>query len=235
MANTQRTWTDISNYVEDIMAKEGAKPQKRIIRALANEALGIISEQSRIYKNSWSNASGGALTLSANSATLPNDLILFESLEWDGDDNTLDKTSESWLDNNQQGWRSDTGEPNKYALTGTQVILNTAPTGTTTGKLVIRGIGQLPEFPDPPEKSGATNPLTNLPWQHQLLPAFYVIANLPVVPFTPMNASQEAVIFASQETKRRYETREIYGKKFQDGLDALIGTTRRRKFSEFKY
>jgi len=213
---SQLTWADIYHFVSQVDSREGGRPDPEFFRILGRQALGIISQEGRIYTTSWSNASGGDLTLSDNTVTLPRDLLEVTSVEWDGDDSKLELKTEVWLDEEEAGWRSATGEPDKYCLTGRDLILNTIPNAPTTGKVVIRGQAMLPDFSD---DSDDPNPLTWLTTDLQLIPAYYILANLPADP----------------ENKRQLVRVQQYEAMWQQGLARIQASNNRRRYGKFRY
>lgn len=214
---TQLTWADIADFVTEIHAKEGAKPNRSLYRTLGNQALAIISDMARPYHKSWSNAEDGDLTLTDNTVTLPIDCIEVYRVEWDGDENDLEYKMEEWLDENASGWRDDTGSnPAYYTKNGHQIMLDCAPTGTTTGLLTVRGQAYLPEFSD---EEDAENPLAFLPLGYQLMPAYYVLANLPFDPQSPVEVARQA----------RYEAM------WERDLARLVGAVTTRKYQAVEY
>jgi hypothetical protein len=227
---TQLTWSDIAKYVASVITAEGAEPSYDFIRTLGNQSLGVISEHIGPITTYWDN-SATDLTITDNYATLPIDCISVDSVEWDGDDNPITRTTEAQLDFEEPGWRSETGDPDKYAIAGNILLLNCAPSNAT-GKLVVRGKRSLPDFSD---TAGATNPLTYLPSSLQLIPAYYIIAMHPVVPVAPTDDSVEAITYARQQTQRRYETRDRYEAMWQRGLDQLQVVNNRRRNAPFTY
>jgi hypothetical protein len=174
MANTQQTWTNISDYVSRYWQRDAGTPDRAFYRTLAQEALAELAE-GRVYETSWSNAALGGLTLTDATTPLPIDLIDITAVEWDGCDAPLYYQSEAWLDENEPGWREATGEPQYYTTNQHELILDAIPSNAT-GKLVVRGRSYLPAFSD---TGGATNPLTIIPFGRQLAIAYYILANLP--------------------------------------------------------
>jgi len=228
---TQLTLKDLLQFIQAIDVRLGAKPEVNLYRQLLDEAVGVISERLGQFETSWDNDTGGELTLTSATCTLPIDCILPESIEWDGDDNRLTKTTTDWLDYNRQGWRSATGDPTHWACNGRQILLSSIPSGTTTGKLVVRGRGTLPEF----AADGSTNPLTYLPRRFERCPAYYVLAELPVVHVEAIGDSSEAVRWAGEQTRKRYEIRAEYRKKWEAELEALLGQIHRNRGIRFGY
>lgn len=172
-------WADIATFVEDVLRDEGTEPNRRLIVRLGRQALGIISDRIGPVLTSWSNGVGGALTLAGNSAPLPTDCLRVDRVEWDGSDNPLTRMSVAQLDYEQPGWREDTGEPGSYTIEGGALLLDTTPTESVTGKLVVRGAGSLPMFSD---EATDPNPLAYLTQPHQLAPAHFILGSLRADP-----------------------------------------------------
>ena len=127
---------------------------------------------------------GGALTLTGASCLLPEDCYGLDRVEWEDRDRELPFRSVKWLDTYQPGWREDRGEPSYHTRTGRYLLLNSTPLEAATGKLIVRGWGALPDFSDDPLDE---NPLQWFQSDYQLLPAYYVLAELPA---DPQNALQ---------------------------------------------
>ncbi len=209
------TWAEIAGYVNEVAGKEGAKPNASFLRLLANQALRVISRRALVYEKVWTNGAGGALTLSGAAAALPEDCYAVNRVEWDGSDNELPYRSIPWLDRNESGWRTATGEPSYHTRTGRYLLLDSIP-ATAVGKLVVRGRGPLPDFS---EEAEAENPLAWLPTDHQLLPAYYVLKELPVDPGKP----------AATQRRAEAETR------WAEGLAALVAAVATREDQAFRF
>lgn len=227
---TQKTLENLLGFITQIDKRLGAEPNKDLYIVMMNEAVGIISEAVGPFETSWDNAAAGELTLTGNASTLPIDCIYPETAEWDGDDNRLTKTTTAWLDTNEPGWRSATGDPDKWVCTGHEILLNSIPS-SATGKLVLRGRGMLPEFTE----DGVTNPLIYLPRQFQMLPAYFVLGDLPTVHVAAVSETVEAQRFAAEENRRRYEKRAKYAQMWTAGLIALTSSMNVRKGLPFGY
>jgi len=216
MSRETKTFEGLCDFIASIIGKENAKPDNDLYRTLMNDALDIISRRTMMYETYWSNASGGDLTLTTNTAPLPLTCLRLDSVEWDGDDNVIDKTTKADLDKNYPGWRSDTGDPDKWIIEGNNIVLNTAPDSPTTGKLVARGRGLLPTFTT---DATDTNPLTVIPWVDELLPAYYVLSELPFDPEVPREVVRQSK----------------YAAKWEAGLQKQIDTYGERVRQPFKY
>ena len=210
------TWIDLAAYINEIASKEGAKPNAPFLRLLANQALRIVSRRALVYEMVWDNSVGGALTLNDAAVALPDDCYAINRVEWGGDDGELPYRSIPWLDQHEPGWRTAAGEPSYHTRTGRYLLLDAIPSGNVTGKLVIRGRGPLPNFSDAP---GAENPLEWLPSDYQLLPAEYVLKELPVDPANPVSLARRA------DADRRW----------QEGLTGLVAAVATREDEAFRF
>jgi len=208
------TWTDLAAYINEIASKEGAKPNASFLRVLANQALRIISRRARAYEKVWTNGVGGALTLNGAAAALPDDCYAVERVEWDGDGNELPYRSTAWLDRHCSGWRSASGTPSYHTRTGRYLLLDAIP--PATGMLAVRGWGPLPDFSDAAE---AENPLAWLPADYQLLPAEYVLKELPVDPNNGVAVQRRA------EAERRWA----------EGLAGIVAAMAAREDEPFRF
>lgn len=168
---------DILNFIEEERTAEGVPPGKQAnrdhYRALFMECIRGVARETEFYDTSWSNASGGDLTLTTSTCALPDDCLRPYRVEWDGTDNPLEIVDEAVLDYEESGWRDATGEPTRCCFTGRQLFLNSAPTGTTTGKLVVRGFGV------PADEADFVD---YCPEDMHYFPCRYVLMHLPVDP-----------------------------------------------------
>lgn len=230
---TQRTWQTIAEYLTEFDKREGAEPVRSLYLTLGNQALAIISRKG-VYRKTWDNSSGGELTLTSATCPLPIDLLERLAVEYDGSDEPLEFATVEQLDHpdsGEPGWRTTTGDPDKYTIEGQNLVLNSIPSNAT-GKLVLRGTATLPEFSD---TAGATNPLIYLPYEFQLLPAQYIISELPVTPAQLPNDTQAGAMWASQETQRRVATRTDARAKWEKGLEDLVGVRNRQSRQRYRF
>ena len=212
------TWTDnLYPFLRDLIEQEGAKPNVSTLRLLANQGLRIISRRTGLYEQAWSNATpGGALTLVGASCLLPEDCYRVDRVEWGNSDTELPYRSTRWLDTYQPGWREDHGEPSYHTRTGRYLLLSSIPVASPSGKLIVRGAGALPDFSDDPLEE---NPLQWFQSDYQLLPAYYVLAELPADPQNPKQALR------SQK----------YAAYWQAGLAELTAAVAARATERFEY
>jgi len=183
---TQLTWDDVFEYVSNAIQRESARPSKNVCRIIANVGLGKISSAIE-WDNSWSNGVGGGLTLTGYTAPLPIDCLRVDGVEWDGSHNPLGRKTEGQLDYELPGWRDRAGEPAYHVVTAKNVLLSSTPAAPTTGKLVVRGVGLMPDFP---EIGADPNPLIWLPAHLQIAPAYFVLAELEYDPDSPLEAAR---------------------------------------------
>ena len=228
---TQRTWRHISIYCGEFDTREGAEPNHELYRILGDQALAELAERLDLRETTWTSTAEGGLTLTSGVCPLPIDLVKLKRVEWDGSDNPLDRTTIEWLDEHEPGWREQSGDPDKYAVEGNSIRVNSTSTDTS-GKLVVRGTTYLPEFSD----VDGTNPLTYLPWGHQLLPvAEYIVGHLPVMPAKPPFETEAAAMWALQETKRREQVRADALAKWELVVGQLASVRHRVEMEEFRY
>ena len=213
------TWAEVIALVEAFHTAEGVTKNDPLYRALANRALGEVSARVGHFSGSWSNAATGTITLSGRNVTFPGDLVDATSVYWD-DTQIEEASSEEQLDYLDPLWRTSTGTPTIYLRCSYGMLLNREPTGTTTGLLVIYGLGSLPLF-DPDE---TTNPLASLPEAHHFLLADYLIGNLPI----ELRDKTDAQIAVMREAREKAD------KRWGNGLDLLIGDMLRRKIAPRK-
>jgi hypothetical protein len=231
MSRQSRTLNSILTYVNEFIDKEGAKPSPEFVRLLADQALAEIAEGSGAKRSTWTNATGGELTLTGNTVAMPSDCLLVTSIEFDGSDNPLERTTVGELDRDTPGWREETGDPDKWAIEGRNIVFN-ASASNAEGKVVARGYGMLAAFSD---TTGAENPLDTLPYPRQLSIAKYVVAHYPVAPDKPRTDSEWAVIAARDETRRREKVRDEHKAMWAAELAACVDWVKARSFEEFSY
>lgn len=160
----------VRSFITAALKPEGADGDSSLVSTLLRQGIAEMFRESKAYDASWDNDTDGDLTLTGNACPLPSDCLTVERVEWDGSDTPLEIKSVAWLDEHYEGWRDEEGDPAYCAVTGRQVLLSSSPTGTTTGKLVIRGYGA-------PDEADA---LEMLPDDLLMAPAWYVLAEWPV-------------------------------------------------------
>lgn len=214
-----KRWTDIADFVTEVMSKEGARPNLSHYMTLGNVALGIISETARLYLKTWTNAEGGDLAITGNMVPLPTDLLSVETVGWGVPGNYLDKFPWPMLDNLRPGWTRSVGDPDGFTLSGPYLYLTSAPSGDCTGNLTISGTAYLPEFSTDPNDP---NPLQFIPGRFQLLPAYYILRELPVVPVTSDSPTPDAIRAANTATQLRMARKQDYAGAWQGSLAGLV-------------
>lgn len=228
------SWSDIVDRVSEVISKEGPIPSRDHLRWLANSCISEVSELVKPYYTSWDNSGGGDLTISGYTVDLPDDCLEVTSVEWDGDDNVLDRLgSVADLDRLEPGWRSQAGDPSYYVVDGQSILFNSAPQGTTTGKLTVRGYGRLPSFSD---QVGAPNPLTYLSQlRGENLVIYYILAHIPVTVAKAPSDSPASFAYAQTETQLRAARKAEYEQLYKKELDRVISAQRRRKYAPHTY
>lgn len=173
---TQQTWADIVAYVGAIDPIDDADARGSVYATLGNVALDLISQASGgLYGSMTSGGGAGDISISGRNATYPIQLRDIESAWWD--DYELDERDTAWLDRKVPGWRSNVGNPKYFVRTNFGLVLDAEPAGATDGKLVLWGLASLPHFST---AGGALNPLTYLPFDAQMAPAYYIVKSLPL-------------------------------------------------------
>lgn len=226
------TWSDILDYVNSFYRFETALPNDKLFRMLASQALKDVSERALLYQKTWTNELTGDLTIADNVVTMPLDCIKVDRVEWNSSDNPLSLFSIREFDLYISGWRTQTGAPSDYAMSDSHtMVLSTSP-GLATGSLTVRGRGYLPEFSEEP---GDQNPLVFIPYGSQLMVAYYIIAELPLIPATPINDSNTAISAARDETNRRQNARLEYKEKYTEAVEKLKISTDRKQNIGFEF
>ena len=207
-------WGQVITIVEAFAAAEGVPKNDALYRALANQGIGKISTRVGHFETHWDNDTGGTLTLTTRYVTFPSDLIDVTSAYWDG--SLLDEApSAQWLDTYDSIWRTTDGGPTMFLRTGPGMTLNRAPTGSTTGYLVVYGTGCIPLFAEGTEAT----PFDYIPDPHGLLLADYIIANMPVDFRDKSEAQIAAMRVLRTEAKQRWD----------EGLDLCVADIMKRK------
>lgn len=201
---TDATFNDILTVVTAFCKAEGADVDRALCLILFNRTLDQISQEVGGFDTHWNNDSTdttyGRLTLTDQEVTFPSDVqdIYPGSVFWD--EGQLIETTVRELDSNNSDWRGSTGVPSYYARTNRGLWLDTEPTGSTDGLLVIHGRGSLPHL----EEDEATNPLSYLVLPGQLALADAIIAGLPPAYAGKGEWEIKAMLQARQEAAARW-------------------------------
>ena len=222
------TFQDNFDYVSSYLRAEGADPNRSLIRLLFNQALHIISRETRFYTRIWDNSpDAGALEVSGNTVVLPADVLRVDSVEYGGSNIPLVKRTAAYMDEYCPGWRSQLGEPVDYVEEPSKIVLGSIPRSDTC-LVTIRGVGYLPSYRDIPNTSYADtlselekNPLSLLPVEFQLLPSYYILARLPI---QIVNKSPEDISIAIDRQK-------VHAGLWDDGLAQLTDIAQHRQHS----
>jgi hypothetical protein len=209
-----KTWADLAEFIQDIHQRSGGVPNASTYKTLGNQALMLISDEAQCYKQVWTNAVDGGLTITGNSIAIPADCLSPESLEWDG--LLMRRTTRDELDEDDMGWRTCNGVPSHWHVDTPNIVMDRIPEGVVTGKLTLRGTGTLPEFSDDPDDD---NPLAYLPARFQIAPAYYVLAELP----------------ADLDNKSDAMRKQEYTEKWERERALLVAGLRKRNSERFEY
>jgi hypothetical protein len=124
--------------------------------------------------------------------------------------------------------------PTKYAVVNNSIIFNSllpelqnassATINPALGLLTVTGFAYLPQFEESDASQGSgsntfVNPLVFLPAKYQLLPAYYVLANIPL----------------DSNDKLALTRMQLYQQKWQTGLSELQFSAATRGGKEFSY
>jgi len=222
-----QTWANIAQFVSEVHKKEGGSPNPSFYRTLGNKALDIISQRmGGLADYEWTNAADGALTISGNSASLPENCLRVDSVEWDGIQ--LERRTAAELDVEMEGWRDDTGDtPSFFVTTGRSIVFDVAPQGSVVGKLVMHGTASLPSFSD---EEDAVNPLSYLPAVLQLAPAYYILSRLPATK-NVIREGNQIIGIDDSEIQRKIE----YTTLWQEELETVSSVANTRQHERFSY
>ncbi len=151
----------------------------RVLVARLNVMIGKINEVTGGIEGSWRNDQdndyGTRLSLSGAICTFPRDIQEARIVHWA----TVPLTyqTEEQLDALDPDWRSATGVPGFYTTWARGIKLDCDPNNNTGGPLEVWGSGNIPRLSEAP---GSPNPFAYLPENHQMLPAFGVLGELPL-------------------------------------------------------
>ena len=210
------TWTEIAGYVNEVAGKEGAKPNASFLRLLANQALRVISRRALVYEKVWTN-DGGRGVDSERGGGRPAGGLLRGGPGGMGRKRQRTPLSVHPVARSERVGMADGdgGAELSHARRG-DTSCSIAFRPRRRGKLVVRGRGPLPDFS---EEAEAENPLAWLPTDHQLLPAYYVLKELPVDPSKPM------AIQRRQDAETRWA----------EGLAELVAAVATREDQAFRF
>jgi hypothetical protein len=74
-----------------------------------------------------------------------------------------------------------------------------------------------------------------IPYGSQLMVAYYIIAELPLIPASPLNDSNAAISAARDETNRRQNARAEYKAKYVESVEKLKISTDRKQNMPFEF
>jgi len=225
------TFAEIHDFVAAVERKEGGTPNRSFYLTLANQWCRLVSRRASLYIGDWTDATEGGLSVDGYRVTLPTGSRgLPTEVSWNG--SVLAVADVAVLDLWEPGWRSVTGDPGRWMPeTPRTILLDSAPTGTGAGLLVIRGPSYLPAFSD---EEGAVNPLDWVPESAQLGCAHYIISMLPIEQPKIPNTSPEAMLYAQAELTSRQQTRQTHAALYREllgELDSVVLTSTRRQFA----
>ena len=209
------------DYVEAFDRAEGApRANHSLYLTLINQGRRELARALGGVYTTWTNAVGGALTVSGNSCAMPKELLNIESAWWDGVELFFRPTTV--LDRKRGDWRNDSASsPVQYTTEGRRILFDAAPSGTNTGLLEVHGWGLGEDFS---EDEGAANPLDDLAGVDDLLPAYFAIWRLPIRRKEPVSNDPVGIRAAAEENARRAATRAEYRDLWLAGKDEAAAT-----------
>ena len=171
------TWSDnLKPAIDAALALEGVTATESVIRDLADKGLYMMARESRARHTSWDYTDLTDYSSLDGSVTIPSDCNRIDYVTWDG----------GWLGNpmSQQNYKDRVADPTEYSseavtnpdnwiLKGRTLIL--IPRVTTIDNLLkIFGYTNFGSLAD------ETNPLTYVPDDFQMLPAYYALWMYPL-------------------------------------------------------
>jgi len=208
-------------YVEAFDRAEGAtRANHSLYLTLLNQGRRELARAIGGVYTTWTNAIGGALTISGGSCAMPKDLLGIESAWWDGVELTFRATTV--MDRSLGDWRNDSASsPVHYSTEGHRIFFDAGSTGSNTGLLEVHGWGLGEDFSEGEE---AANPLDDLAGVDDLLPAYFAIWRLPIRRLEPVSNEPPALRAAAEENARRTATRAEYRDLWLAGKDEAAAT-----------
>lgn len=198
-----KTLTDLFDYVYQYVPKDGPKPNQRQVLDLMNMALKELIGPTV----SWSNTEA----IATNRVDVPVDLRTLRRVIYKGE--MLRRTTEKVMYEMDPSWKETTGDPEFYIPMVHCILLDRIPTSCSAGDLVVEGEGDYPPFS---LVEGAENPLDQMQLRHQMGPAEFAIANLPLVGDQVFMARQQKAESRWQQIKRNhnFESKKMRGEVF---------------------
>jgi len=191
-----KTWKDdLQPFITGEVPRDAQVDDDVYVRRV-NMAIGLINSRSGGFDDRWVNdGAAGSLTLSGAECTFPGDLLDPETVLWNGVQ--LHFRSPAQLNALDPLWRSRSGTPSLFTLTGRGLVLDCNPGDDTGSDLEIWGRGCIPELEFEPD---SLNPFAYLPSSQQMAPALYVLGYLPLY-----GRSREDVIAIQGDYRTQWE------------------------------
>jgi hypothetical protein len=193
-----KTWEDIKDYIEDEYPKDAGMNSDVYLRR-ANRGIDILNSKIGSFEGSWTNdGEDGSLVLSGATCTFPGDLLEAHIIHWANVN--LSFISEARMDARDSNWRTRTGVPSYFTLTGRGLVLDSNPEADEGSDLEIWGSACIPQFDLSPETTKAANPLSYIAEPHQMAIADYVLGHLPLY-----DRSSKEIIAIQGDFRKQWE------------------------------
>lgn len=186
---TALTFQNLFDYVDNILPKEGWKPNRVAIMAQCNAALDRFYCRDGEWKNQIS------LTGKHN-LHIPMDCMNLDEIYYNGD--RLEKVSQSYIiDNFGPDYRTDVTTPTCYTVLRSMIEFNCTLSDCPALTVLMQGVMSVGRFS---EDGTAENPLLYVPQRFQILPAYYVLA------FGTINANDPSMVDIKNTYRQLWET-----------------------------
>ena len=168
---------DLLDFVTEEYQAESAKPNRTHYLRLLNQAKNIICAKAGVFSKKFVVADGFDPTTNYPRIRIPADIIKIVSVLTEAGDLVGSKTRRE-LDMMYGDWESEPIGTTAYYIQEGMHLQLCPPLASGAFTCVVNAIANLPDFTD--TETVSTTPSLYLPQEHQLLPAYYVLAELPL-------------------------------------------------------
>lgn len=186
---TALTFQDLYDYIDNIIPKEGWRPNRAAIMAQCNAAL------DRFYcrDGEWKNT----LDLTGKHRIhIPMDCMSIDRVYYD--EGLLEKVSQREMKEHYgEDYYLVTDNPNVYAILRSEIDFNCTFSSCPANTIRIEGVMSVGRFSENP---AGENPLLYVPQRFQILPAYYTLA------FGTINANDPSMVDIKNTYRQLWET-----------------------------
>lgn len=183
------TFQDIFDFVDNVLPKDGWKPNRAAVMAQCNAALDRFYCRDGVWRNK-TDLSG------KNRLHIPIDCMMIDRIYFDG--GLLEKLSQHQIaESYGYDYATVTGTPEAYALLRSEIDFNCLFTSCAVDTIQIEGVMNVGRFSEDPT---VENPLLYIPQRYQMLPAYYALA------FGTINANDPSMVDIKNTYRQLWET-----------------------------